>query len=535
MPHLQFHEAGRSLFLHLLKPGRTVIGRSDTCDVALPSESVSRVHCVFEKRADGWWVHDRSRHGTRVNGAPVGSRLLIEGDRVGLGVYEARFSSREDGSPQTATATRPVLPATHEELVEISDTAFVAGRAVVRVTRGPRQGQTVVLQHTRTSFGGPGATLVLGPDLPRDAGALRVVRGRAMVEPGEAAVLLGGARVREITPVFPGEELHVGDAAFTLELTNVEESPTLDSFGDLVGQAEPMRRLFGLLARVAAHDAPVLLTGESGTGKELAAKAVHEASPRLDRPYVALNCAAIPDALLESELFGHERGAFTGADQRQDGAFQRAAGGTLFLDEVGELTPEAQAALLRALESGEVRRVGGRAAEFPDVRVVAATHRNLPAMVQAGTFRQDLYFRLAVLTVRMPALRERPSDIPLLARALLERHHPGALLTDPARTALQRYAWPGNVRELRNVLTRAVVLCGPHIGPGDLTFNAWSFDEAAPEPPTTAPPAGDDAERQALRDALRRAAGNRTHAANLLGIPRSSLLYKLKKHRLDDR
>ena len=532
MPHLHFHEGGRALFVHLLRTGRTVMGRSDRCDLALPSESVSRIHAVVERRLDGWWLTDRSKHGTRVNGQAVESWQLADGDEIAIGIYSARFSLREDETLRAPTATRPVMPAIHEELVDLRADGFSAGRAELRFTRGPHEGTCVLLQSARTTLGGPGSAVVLGPDVPRAAAHVRVVRGRVMVEPGDAAVFLAGVRVREIVPALPGEEIRIGQYSLVVDVKTVDEAPTLDGFGEMVGRTEPMRRLFGVLARVAAHDAPVMLTGDSGTGKELAARAIHETSPRADAPLVAVNCAAIPETLMESELFGHEKGSFTGAAARMDGAFHRAAGGTLFLDEVGELSLGAQAALLRALESGEIRRVGGAAPEFPDVRVVAATHRNLPEMVTSGKFRQDLYFRLAVLTVRMPALKERMADLPLLARALLERNHPGARLTEEAVVALKTYDWPGNVRELRNVLTRAVVLTGPLIGPGDLTFNPWAFDgEPVGKPGLPA----EDPERKEVVDALRRAAGNRTHAANLLGIPRSSLLYKMKKHGIDVR
>ncbi len=322
-----------------------------------------------------------------------------------------------------------------------------------------------------------------------------------------------------------------------VDVRTVEETPEHTHFGESVGSSPAMRRLFGVLRRMAAHDAPVLLTGDSGTGKELSARALHDHGARHGGPFVALNCAAIAEQLFESELFGHEKGAFTGATNRAEGAFQRADGGTLFLDEIGELRLDAQAKMLRALESGEVRRVGGGTAEFPDVRIVAATNRNLQHEVSAGTFRADLYFRLAVLTVRLPSLRERREDIGLLARTLLARHHPGATLTPDAVAALEQYDWPGNIRELRNVLTRAYVLGGPTINASDLQFNPWAFDgapaAAAFGPPTLAPSPSVHSphdEREVLAAALRAAGGNRTRAARELGMPRSSLLYKLGKH-----
>jgi two-component system response regulator HydG len=302
-------------------------------------------------------------------------------------------------------------------------------------------------------------------------------------------------------------------------------SPTAERFGEMVGTSEAMRNAFGLLRRMAAHHAPVLLIGESGTGKELAARGLHDASPRAATRFVAVNCGAITPTLFESELFGHEKGAFTGASERRDGAFQRADGGTLFLDEIGELPGEAQAKLLRALETGEVRRVGGSDPTFPDVRIVAATNRRLHEAARDGEFRSDLYFRLAVLAVRLPALRERPEDIPAMAQAIAQRIHNQMRITPEAITALQGYSWPGNARELRNVLTRAFVLTGPVVEPGHLIFSPLDADPT-PETPRRSI---EEAERAVVTDALRRAKDNRTVAAKLLGIPRSSLLYKLKR------
>ncbi len=281
----------------------------------------------------------------------------------------------------------------------------------------------------------------------------------------------------------------------------------------------------------AAKEGPRVLrsryfSGESGTGKELAARGLHD-SALPEGPFVAVNCAALTESLVESELFGHEKGAFTGATQRQEGAFQRADGGTLFLDEVGELPLETQAKLLRALESGEVRRVGGSTPEFPDVRVVAATNRDLHREVEAGKFRADLFFRLAVLTVRMPPLREHSEDIGLIARELLRRSHPDAVLDPATIPALEAYAWPGNVRELRNVLTRAYVLHGKHIRASNLEYHPWAFDGEA-----RAAPVADAPERARVEQALAAASGNRSQAARILGIPRSSLLYKMKRYEL---
>jgi two-component system response regulator HydG len=338
-------------------------------------------------------------------------------------------------------------------------------------------------------------------------------------------------RVRDIFPLHPGEEVRIGNTEFTVAWDVREDAPLADKFGEMVGASDAMRRVFGVLRRVAAHHAPVLLIGESGTGKELAARGIHDASPRAGRPFVALNCGAITPALFESELFGHEKGSFTGANERREGAFQRADGGTLFLDEVGELPEEAQSKLLRALESGEVRRVGGAEPQFPDVRVVAATNRGLAEDARAGTFRSDLYFRLAVLAVRLPSLRERREDIPLLAETIAKRIDPELTLTPDAIEALKAYAWPGNAREMRNVLTRALVLYGRKVDAASLVFNPLEREAPASAARVSSL---DEAERDVVVEALRRANGNRSQAARLLGIARSSLLYKLNRWGIQD-
>jgi transcriptional regulator with PAS, ATPase and Fis domain len=360
-----------------------------------------------------------------------------------------------------------------------------------------------------------------------------MARGRPMVDRGSVPLYLEGQPVVGLTPVYEGDTLRIGRAV--VEAGSVVGRAPADrsvaQFGDMVGRSEVMLRVFDTLRRVSHHDAPVLLMGESGTGKELAARGLHENSHRASGPFVAINCAAIPQALAESQLFGHERGAFTGADQRRDGAFQRAHRGTLFLDELGEMTLDAQARLLRALESGEVQRVGASEPEYPDVRIIAATNRPLGRMVEEGTFRRDLYYRLAVLTVRLPPLREHADDIPRLVTTLLERSHAGVKVKPGAMAVLRAHAWPGNVRELRNVLTRAVVIGGDPIDVGHLQFDTWSFEE--PHLRVVEEPSQSDTERALLVDTLTRCAGNRTLAARMLGIPRTSLLYKIMRYGIE--
>jgi DNA-binding NtrC family response regulator len=244
-------------------------------------------------------------------------------------------------------------------------------------------------------------------------------------------------------------------------------------FGQMIGRTAEMRHAFEMAERVAPTDTTVLILGESGTGKDLLAQEIHARSPRAGRAFVAVNCAALPETLIESELFGYERGAFTGASQQKKGKFELATGGTLFLDEIGDMNPVTQAKVLRALENRTIERLGGNQAIPVDVRVISATHRDLPAEIRAGKFREDLFYRLRVVSIELPPLRAHKRDIPMLAESFLQMHAErlgrAARLTREALAAIERYDWPGNVRELKNALERSLVLCrGEEISVADL-------------------------------------------------------------------
>lgn len=313
---------------------------------------------------------------------------------------------------------------------------------------------------------------------------------------------------------------------------------------EIVGHSASFRAAVDVARKVARHPSTVLITGESGTGKELIARLIHQSSPRSEGTFVAVNCGAIPDTLLESELFGHVRGAFTGAAVDKPGLFEEAENGTLFLDEIGELPLPLQVKLLRVLQEGEVRRVGATSARKVDVRVVAATNRDLAADASAGRFREDLYYRVNVVGVRLPSLRERREDIPELVLHFVRRHCARlgirAATVDPAgMRLLMEHSWPGNVRELENVIERALVLCGGDaIGAEHLT----DFVQR-PRRPVEASSADADLsvkrrteelERRLIRRALERTRGNRTRAARLLDLSHRALLYKIRDYGLGD-
>ena len=303
---------------------------------------------------------------------------------------------------------------------------------------------------------------------------------------------------------------------------------------DLVGHSKPMEQVKTLIERVAPTNSTVLILGETGTGKELAARAVHQRSLRANMPFVAINCGGLPETLIESELFGHRKGAFTGADEHRVGLFEVASGGTIFLDEIGELPKAMQAKLLRVLESGEIRRVGENQAFEVDVRVICATHRNLPEMVEAGDFREDLMYRINTFEITLPPLRERLSDIPELAEHLVRRFKPGfkpddQLFADEAIELLRSHSWPGNVRELANVIEHATILCErPPITPEHLP-QRFGARKAAVKLKLAAPMTLRDLEMQAIYDALDRHGGNKPEAAEELGISLKTLYNKLNQ------
>lgn len=298
----------------------------------------------------------------------------------------------------------------------------------------------------------------------------------------------------------------------------------------LIGLSAPMDVVREMIAKLSRSQAPVCVTGESGTGKELAARLIHQNGPRGSAPFVPVNCGAIPENLMESEFFGYRKGAFTGALEDRDGFFQTANGGTLFLDEVADLPLAMQVKLLRAIQERRVRKVGNVTEEPVDVRIISATHRDLKAEMEAGRFRQDLFFRLDVIELRMPSLRERSDDVPLLVKEMLAKESPAVSITPEAILALVAYDFPGNVRELENILERAIALCNERlIRVEDLQINPQVDQESPTEPSGGLQAMLDRIERQAIIDALGQTNGNRTAAARLLGVTFRSLRYRIER------
>ncbi len=372
---------------------------------------------------------------------------------------------------------------------------------------------------------------------PRELAWVRLVASQAALAIADArdqALLRRAVRRAERANAKLAAELGAREA----ELASVRAelasagNETRYRYDEIAGRSEPMRAMLKLVDRVTASDVPVLITGESGTGKELVARAIHRNGPRSARPFVSENCGSVPETLLESTLFGHVRGAFTGASATRAGLFDIADGGTLFLDEIGEMPLSMQTKLLRVLQNGEVRPVGGERSRTVDVRIIAATHRDLEAMVAAGTFREDLFYRLNVVNIRVPPLRERRGDIPLIVNHLLEKYAAGrkVKITRAAMDRLTGYPWPGNVRQLENEIRRALVLAEDRIDVDDLS------EEVARGGPAAAREAGlglkarvDALEAQLVREALQRTKGNQTRAAEMLGISRFGLQKMMRR------
>ncbi len=334
--------------------------------------------------------------------------------------------------------------------------------------------------------------------------------------------------------------LKIRDLTMEVELLRDE----LSRGNQIIGESPQIKEVMDLVNRVAKSNATVLILGESGTGKELVANAIHYNSDRKNKPFVKVNCGALPENLLESELFGHEKGAFTGAISRKIGRFERAHGGSIFLDEIGEMSFSTQVKLLRVLQEKQIERVGSTEVIDVDVRIIAATNKDLKRLVEEGRFREDLYYRLNVIPIKIPPLRERKQDIPLLVKYFLQKYsletgRRGMTISDSALNKLKAYSWPGNIRELQNVIERAVILSpGREITEDQLPPEIVKRDRQIELDEFKLPKNGvnlNDLEKSLIKQALDMTNGNQTEAARLLGITRHTLIYRMEKYGLKDR
>ncbi len=538
--------------------GEVSIGRAEDSDVHIDHPSISRRHALLTMGPKITIRDLGSANGTRVRGESLEAEVptaISAGEAVDLGSTMVLIQRR-------SMPLRPPRLRTH---------SYFEGRLDDECGRADRANRGFALARVRCD--GHISPPVIEGTL---SGTLRASDVMACYAAGEYEILFvetGAAEASRLAESVGSklraldERARVGLACYPRDgrtshallacaRTAARGVPVDDADEGLVVRDPSMEQLYRMVERVAPGTISVLLLGETGVGKEVVAKAVHRLSARCGKPFLRLNCAALSETLLESELFGHEKGSFTGATQAKPGLLETAEGGTVFLDELGELPPSIQAKLLRALEEREVLRVGGLKPSRIDVRFVAATNRDLEQAVAQGTFRQDLFYRLNGVTLVIPPLRERPSEIEPLARSFAAQaarevgRDPAPEISDEVLSLLMSYSWPGNIREVRNVMERAVLLCeGDRITPEHLPLDAMRAarrvaaasapQPSAPEPATdtggTLPTAAgsedpDEQERLRISDALAQAGGNQTRAAELLGISRRTLSKRLDKY-----
>ncbi|GEN08769.1 Transcriptional regulator containing PAS, AAA-type ATPase, and DNA-binding Fis domains [Myxococcus fulvus] len=535
MPELVFFRRGEEVLRVGVDRARLVLGRGEQSDVAIPDPEVSRQQVALLWDGVECRVQDLSGKGTTVSGTSITEAALPDGADLALGQWRAVF--RLSGGGEGADVATEVGHTTSIQARDAQSLRWLP--AQVRVKQGPNETVHRLTGDSFTAGKDAGCDLVLQDrfasskhlKVTRRDGTFHVVDLRST-----NGTWLGPVRVFEAEVSLP-TTLRVGETELVLEAAAAGNRKEPTSFHGIIGSDNAVKGLSDLIERVAPSTAAVTILGESGTGKELVARAIHQCSQRANRPLIPVNCAAISKELIESELFGHEKGSFTGAANARKGAFEEADGGTLFLDEIGELPLDLQAKLLRALESGEIKRVGASRPMHVDVRVVAATNLDLLAAAREGKFREDLYYRLCVIPLHLPPLRSRKGDLPALADHFVKQYSPRGQtvkLSTSAMDRLQNHTWPGNIRELRNVVHRALLLRkGPVIDANDLTFDQEMNKEtgiAVPElpPGMTLEQMLEKLERQIVEAALRRYNNNRERVARELGVARSTLFKRLK-------
>jgi DNA-binding NtrC family response regulator len=548
MAELVFLRRGEEVLRFTIDRPRVVLGRGEKCDVAVPDPEVSRQHLAITLSESGASIEDLSGKGLLVAGKKLTAGPLPDGADIELGQWRAIF--RQKTSNVDEAAATEIGQKTEIGQARISEPAISAQLRV----RGTKE-SVHKLQADAFTIGKDGTNDLVLNERFISSRHLKVSRHEnrfhLIDQQSTNGTWVGPVRVFECDiPLFT--TVKVGDTELVFEPTSTSalaaNAKGGTSYEGLIGSDGAMRALADVIDRVAPSNAAVSIFGESGTGKELVARAVHNRSTRAEKPFIPVNCAAISKELIESELFGHEKGAFTGAEKTHRGAFEEADGGTLFLDEIGELPLELQAKLLRALESGEIKRVGAARPMTVDVRIVAATNRDLMDEARKGRFREDLYYRLCVVPLTLPPLRNRRADIPLLAQHFMKLFAPKGQtvnLGPDAMTKLTNHTWPGNVRELRNVLHRALLLRRGHsVEAGDISFQGAGSSGPLPAAPVSVGPSPISGEiyqpgrtledhlvaieKEIILQALKFHGNSKEKAGRELGIGRSTIFKRLK-------
>ncbi len=546
MSHLLFMRGGQPSFRVALKSSTLKIGRASKCDLVLDEPEISREHAAIFFIEGGYLLKKISKAPLKVNGKDVDSCHLTGGEKISFGPWEAEFSlaAETPASEETTAFTRGEESKT--QAVAAGVRGLVFQNLCLQVQQPGKPPKRFLPKSDTIAVGAGEQNDLVLPDPTVSTRHLKIVRQNGNLKVYDLGSTNGttvnGVKIRE-AELEDGFVIGLGSCQILVTQENTQEKARplkVDRFLGLIGASRGMQELYGLLQRVGPSEATVLILGESGTGKELVSRAIHSLSSRSRRPFVAINCGAISPELIESELFGHEKGAFTGAQRQHDGAVGQASGGTLFLDEIGELPLELQPKLLRILENRTYRRVGGSEELTADIRVIAATHRDLGHAVQERSFREDLFFRLFVLPIALQPLRNRKEDVPLLCAEFLKEFAVSSApkeLSPSALEKLQEHPFYGNVRELKNVLLRAVILChGNKIEAKDLLF---SGDFSTPR---SGDPQKDEGvlerlaemEKRLVLKALSSHRWNKARAAESLGVAKSTLFAKIKLYDLSE-
>lgn len=508
------------------------IGRAEGCDIRLQDPSLSREHCLLRKRDNRWMLEDSSLNGIHIEGQPCPSPTVLDPKiRYQFG---RRFSFEVATNKPEKIERTLLLGKRSTQILSGSSEHFVCGDA--RLTCREPSGELIT---RRIDSHGLSVGAHESNDIVLSDESVSSFHARFDFQHGEYFVtdlgstngsFLAGTKVLKAS-LKGKQSLRFGSVDVEFNLNEVEHRVTArkeNHFFGMQSQNSTMKKVFAMTEAVAETDAAVFLHGETGTGKEMLAKAVHQLSHRSKAAFIAINCAALPKEIMESELFGHEKGAFTGALQQRKGAFEAASGGSIFLDEIAELDPALQAKLLRVLESGEVKRVGSNTPNFIDLRVISATHKDLAQLVKEGRFREDLFYRLHVIPLELLPLRKRPEDLELLIPSLLDKLDPEAELDPKALESLKRYSFPGNIRELKNILQRALVECELKGDCKKIGIEHFRFIKELEKLQLDESPE-DRAERQRLLECLERNAYNQSQSSRELGIPVSTLHDRIRR------
>ncbi len=533
MIELVFSRDGKPCLRQRMGDTTLTIGRDNDNNIQLTDDDISRKHVKIERKSGRYVITDFSLNGTYLNNQQVKTSDINIGDTLTIGRWTVKVVAADKPPEETVVAHRQPTSVLN---FDAQSRMIASEHIALKITTPEGKTRTSYARKTETVIGSQEGSDIEIKDAFVSRKHCRIINRNSriiLMDMGSTnGTYVDNIRVDNVS--LPSEgAFRIGKTAIEYKIDRYAEplrAYAETSLGPMIGASEAMREVFSLVERVASSEATVLVTGESGTGKDLVARLVHQMSHRMDKPFIAVNCGAIPGSIIESQLFGHERGSFTGAVERMAGLIELANGGTLFLDEIGEMPIELQTRLLHVLEAKKIRRLGGKEDIEVDFRLIAATNKDLQKMVANGRFREDLFFRLYVVPVHLKPLRERDGDTPILAEHFIRELSPSgakAKLTDEAAKKLASHDWPGNVRELKNVIQRAILFSTlDTIGAKDISF--------APSGPNIAADNKlDDHERDAIVAALVKNGGVQSKAADDLGIARTTLSAKVLKYGID--